>query len=365
MENRFFFTEKFTVGYGKTPILQNMQFFAEKGQILTLIGPNGAGKTTLLKSIARQLAPLGGRAVLLGRELWQMSAAEAAKRMAVMLTERGRPELMTCFEVAAAGRYPYTGRLGVLGAQDREKVRVALKKVHAWELAEKQFSQVSDGQKQRVLLAKALCQEPELLILDEPTSFLDVRHKLELLAILKELVAEKQIAVIMTLHELDLAQKVSDKILCAAGGGIDRYGTPEEIFEPGYIESLYGVERGSYNALFGSLELEAPAGAAQVFVIGGGGAGIPVYRRLQRSGMPFAAGVLAENDLDTPVARALAAKVITVPAFEPVSREAAENALQVLRTCRAVLCPQMHFGPMNAENRRLLQEAEKLGILQG
>ena len=365
MENRFFFTEKFTVGYGKTTILQDMQFFAEKGQILTLIGPNGAGKTTLLKSIARQLAPLGGRAVLLGQELWQMSTAEAARRMAVMLTDRGRPELMTCFEVAAAGRYPYTGRLGVLSAQDREKVRAALQKVHAWELAEKQFSQISDGQKQRVLLAKALCQEPELLILDEPTSFLDVRHKLELLTILKELVAEKQIAVIMTLHELDLAQKVSDKILCAAGGGIDRYGTPEEIFEPGYIESLYDVERGSYNALYGSLELEAPAGAAQVFVIGGGGAGIPVYRRLQRSGVPFAAGVLAENDLDTPVARALAAKVFTVPEFEPVSREAAENALQVLCTCRAVFCPQTHFGPMNAENRRLLQEAEKLGILQG
>ena len=364
MEKRWFFTEKMSVGYGKEPVLCEVEFCAEKGEIVTLIGPNGAGKTTLLKSIARQLAPLGGRAVLDGQTLAELNAKEAARRMAVMLTERSRPELMTCFEAAAAGRYPYTGHLGILSAADREKVYAALQKVHAAELAGRQFSQISDGQKQRVLLARALCQEPELLILDEPTSFLDIRHKLELLAILKDLVRERQMTVIMTLHELDLAQKISDKVLCAVGDHIDKCGTPEEIFTPEYIEALYGVAHGSYNALFGSLELEAPQGSPEVFVIGGGGAGIPVYRQLQRRGVPFAAGVLAENDVETPVAKALAASVITAPAFEPVSAADADRALKVLRTCRKVLCPQHDFGTMNRENRHLVQEAQKLGILE-
>ena len=364
MEKRWFFTEKMCVGYGKKPILQNVDFSLSQGEILTIIGPNGAGKTTLLKSIARQIAPLGGRAVLSGCELASLSAPQAARRMAVLLTERSRPGLITCFEVAAAGRYPYTGRLGLLTAADREKVHNALARVHAADLAQRQFSQISDGQKQRVLLARALCQEPELLILDEPTSFLDIHHKLELLAILKHLVREQQLAVILTLHELDLAQKVSDKILCAAHGHIDRFGTPDEIFVPQYIEALYGVQRGSYNALFGSLELQPPDGPAQVFVIGGGGAGIPVYRALQRRGIAFAAGILAENDLDTPVAKALAHRVFTVPAFEPVAPQDAAAALPVLRRCRAVVCAQPAFGTLNRENRLLVQEAEALGLLQ-
>lgn len=356
-------TQNLAVGYG-APLLRDIALHAERGKILALIGPNGAGKSTLLKTLAGQLAAQGGAVLLDGQDLTAYTPNARARKLALMLPHTARTELTSCFEVAAAGRYPYTGRLGLLTAADRKKVHNALARVHAADLAERQFSQISDGQKQRVLLARALCQEPELLILDEPTSFLDIHHKLELLAILKQLVREQQLAVILTLHELDLAQKVSDKILCAAHGHIDRFGAPDEIFVPQYIEALYGVQRGSYNALFGSLELQPPDGPAQVFVIGGGGAGIPVYRALQRRGIAFAAGILAENDLDTPVAKALAHRVFTVPAFEPVAPQDAAAALPVLRSCRAVVCAQPAFGTLNRENRLLVQEAEALGLLQ-
>lgn len=147
-----------------------------------------------------------------------------------MLTERMKPELMTCHDVVATGRYPYTGRLGVLSGEDENKVDEALMAVHAQELGIRNFLEISDGQRQRILLARAICQEPEVMILDEPTSYLDIRHKLELLEILRKMAKEKEITVIMSLHEIDLAQKISDKVVCVKGDRIAGFGNPEEIF---------------------------------------------------------------------------------------------------------------------------------------
>ena len=132
-----------------------------------------------------------------------------------MLTERMKPELMTCHDIVATGRYPYTGRLGILSREDERKVDEALEAVHAQELGIRNFQEISDGQRQRVLLARAICQEPEVMILDEPTSYLDIRHKLELLAILRKMAKENGITVIMSLHEIDLAQKnIGSGYLC-------------------------------------------------------------------------------------------------------------------------------------------------------
>ena len=130
-----------------------------------------------------------------------------------------------------------------------------------------------------------------------------------------------------------------------------------------YIKSLYGIESGSYNALFGSIELPAVTGTPRVFVIGGGGSGVPVYRRLWRLGVPFAAGVLQENDLDYPAARALAAAVVSERPFEPVGAERLSEAMALLQTCRAVLCPLESYGSMNDRNRQLRDEAEARKLL--
>ena len=293
-----------------------------------------------------------------------MSNKEVSQKLAVVLTERMRPELMTCEDIVATGRYPYTGTLGILSAEDKAKVRKAMETVHAWDLKDRDFTAISDGQRQRILLARAICQEPEIIVLDEPTSFLDIRHKLELLTILKQMVLDHQLTVIMSLHELDLAQKVSDKVICIHGEYIEKYGAPEEIFTSEYIRNLYGITRGSYNAAFGCVEMEAPKGTPQVFVIGGNGSGIPVYRKLQRQGIPFAAGVLHTNDVDYQVAGALADKVISEQPFECISQNACDQAVEIMRQCKEVICPLKDFGTMNARNRELLQLAEELGLLK-
>ena len=361
METYYLHTEHMDVGYGGVPLIQNIEIGVSRGEILTLIGPNGSGKSTILKSMIRQLKLLAGVVVLDGRPMAGLREGDIAKKMAIVMTERLRAELMTGFDVVATGRYPYTGRLGILTDRDRAKVREAIALVHGESFSDRPFTQLSDGQRQRLLLARAVCQEPEVIVLDEPTSFLDVKHKLELLEILKKLVREKDVAVVMSLHELDLAQKISDRVVCVAQNRVDRCGAPEEIFTGEYIEALYGMEKGSYNALFGSLEMARAPGAPRVFVIAGGGSGIPVFRLLQRRGIPFAAGVLAENDVDFFVARSLAARVVSVPAFRGIDEEALAQARALMESCRGTYCCLDAFGPENEKNRLLAEEAEARG----
>lgn len=364
MESYFFQTEKLSVGYDGKPLIKEIEIKLNRGQILTLIGPNGAGKSTILKSITRQLKTVGGTVYLEQKEMQKMSDRAISKKLSIVMTERMNTELLTCEDIVSTGRYPYTGTLGILSEEDRRKVTEAMEIVHALELRDRDFSAISDGQRQRILLARAICQEPEMIILDEPTSFLDIRHKLELLTILKEMVCKKNVAVIMSLHEIDLAQKVSDMVMCVRGEYIEKYGTPEEIFTFSYIRSLYGMTKGSYNAEFGCLEMEAPKGKPGIFVIGGNGSGIPVYRKLQRQGIPFAVGVLHKNDKDYEVAKVLASEVIWEQPFEPISEETLKKALDVMKQCKKVICPLSDFGTVNIKNKVLLETAEKMKILE-
>jgi len=363
MDTWYIHTEHMDVGYDGVPLIRDIEIGVRRGEILTLIGPNGSGKSTILKSMIRQLKLLAGVVVLEGQTMAAMKEGEIAKKMAIVMTERLRAELMTGEDVVATGRYPYTGRLGILTAEDKRKVQEAIALVHGEEFAERPFGQISDGQRQRLLLARAVCQEPEVIVLDEPTSFLDVKHKLELLEILKQLVRERNVAVLMSLHELDLAQKISDRVVCVAKNVVDRCGTPEEIFTNEYIESLYGMGEGSYNALFGSLEMGRVNGRPRAFVMGGGGSGIPVYRALQRRGVPFAAGILAENDVDWAVARALAVQTVSVPPFAQIDEKAMAHARALLSTCAYAVCCLDTFGPLNEGNRLLRDEAAAQGKL--
>ena len=158
MSHPFVETKEMTVGYRGVPLIRDIALSVHRGEILTLIGPNGSGKSTILKSLIRQLALIGGTVYLDGKSLQTLPERDLARTMSVLLTEHVRPELMTCWDVAAAGRYPYTGRLGMLTREDEEKVEKAMRAVHAEELGGRDFNAISDGQRQRVLLARAICQ---------------------------------------------------------------------------------------------------------------------------------------------------------------------------------------------------------------
>ena len=242
-------TQNLAVGYG-APLLRDIALHAEHGKILALIGPNGAGKSTLLKTLAGQLAAQGGAVLLDGQDLTAYTPNARARKLALMLPHTARTELTSCFEVAAAGRYPYTGRLGILSDADRQQVHDALCLVRAEELEDRDFARISDGQRQRVLLARAVCQQPEILLLDEPTSFLDVKGKAELMDILQVLAHEKNVAVIVTLHELELAQRLADAVVCVAPSGVSAVLAPQDAFAQDNICALFGLTTDQYAVLF-------------------------------------------------------------------------------------------------------------------
>ena len=251
-------TQDLAIGYGKTPLASGIALGANPGQILVLVGPNGAGKSTLLKTLAGQLAPLGGAVLLDGQDLTAYTGTARAQKLALMLPHTRRTELTTCFEFAAAGRIPYTGRLGILSDADRQAVQDALEIAGAAHLADRDFNCISDGQRQRVLLARAICQQPKVLLLDEPTSFLDIKGKIELLTILQKLAHEQGLAVIVSLHELDMAQKIADAVVCVFPDHVSGVLTPDAAFAPDNIRALYALSEEQYTALFGQAKPQKP-----------------------------------------------------------------------------------------------------------
>ena len=355
-------TEHLTVGYDKTPLIGDVNLSVRPGEILTLIGPNGSGKSTILKTITKQLKKLDGTVFLGEASMDELKDSQISRRLSMVMTERLRTELMSGREVVASGRYPYTGRFGILSKEDWAKVDEAIALVHAGEVQDQDFMKISDGQRQRILLARAICQQPEILLLDEPTSYLDIKYKLEFLSVLQELQKKKGLTVILSLHELELAARVSDRILCVDGAFVEQVGTPEEVFRPGHLSKLFQITQGSFEEESQEMELAAVKGTPEVFVIAGNGSGRNTFRRLQREGIPFAAGLLWENDLDYPAAKALSSRLFSAPAFEPVSEELLEQAMRCMDGCRKVICCRESFGTLEDAQKRLLAYAKARGL---
>lgn len=236
-----------SVGYGTKKIVSGISFSVKEGEIVCMIGSNGAGKSTILKTITKVIPPLSGSVFIHDRDIGTMRERELARSVACMFPLTPDTEYLTCADIVENGRYPYTGMFGGLSDEDREKILEAMSIAGVSSLADRFFSTLSDGQKQRVMLARAICQEPKLLLLDEPASFLDIRYKLELLEMIKKLAELKGTAVLFSMHELMLAGRVADRMICIRDGRIDRIDTPENVLRPDYMEELYDLKKGSLN----------------------------------------------------------------------------------------------------------------------
>ncbi len=353
--------ENLAVGYRGKAVLSGVNCSFTEGQFTSLLGPNGAGKTTLLRTLSRHLQPVSGAVEIDGRPLSTLRQLELAVKMAVVLTDRVTPPLFSVFEFVALGRYPHTDFLGRLKKRDREAVNEALAAVHGEELAGREFTSLSDGERQKVLVARALAQEPQLLLLDEPTSHLDLKHRMEVLSILRELCATGRITVIASLHDVDIATRVSDQVILIRDGVVIDQGAPEEVLTSAVVSRLYDFTRASFNSRIGSLELQSDGSAGRVFALGGMGEGAVLYRLLTKSGYAVATGVLYDNDLDTSVAESLGAEIVAAAAGEPITEAALLRAEELISRCDSLVAMNGSCGGIYAANARLVDAAKRLG----
>ena len=319
-------SEDLSIGYGQA-LLSHIDLDIGAGQFVSLLGPNGSGKTTLLRTLSRHIDAISGHIRLGGRPLADYTALELARTLAVVLTEKAAPPLLSVFEYVALGRYPHTGFLGRLTREDRDVVRRSLAAVKADELSERWVDQLSDGERQKVVLARALAQEPKIMLLDEPTAHLDLKHRVEVMSILRGLCRERGLTVLAAIHDIDVAAKLSDQVVMIKDGRVMAAGSPEEAMTSGNIADLYDFSEAIFSRDLGGIEIRGDGRAGRAFVLSAPGEGALIYRLLAKWGFTFVAAFPEENELDAHVARALKARLIHRNALENGGLEEAIAAL--------------------------------------
>ena len=271
------------VGY-QQPILKGLNLALRAGELVCLIGPNGAGKTTLMRTLAGMLKPLEGAVRLDGEDMSRIKPLELARRLAVVLTERVEIGNLSAYGLAALGRYPYTGWHGRLTAEDRQVVEMAMAQAGCLALGERSVRELSDGERQKVMIARALAQQPQVLLLDEPTAFLDLPRRVELMRLLRGLARETESAILLTTHDLDLALRVADRLWLISSGGDFKEGIPEELALNGAIEEVFMSEGVRFDHERGAFQVNLPV-RGSVWLGGDDGVAVAwTWRALERIG---------------------------------------------------------------------------------
>ncbi|MDY6854576.1 MAG: ABC transporter ATP-binding protein [Thermodesulfobacteriota bacterium] len=353
--------DNLSVGYKDKTVLRELSFQVEKGSFVSLLGPNGTGKTTLLRTLSRHLSPLYGTVLVDRAELKKLTQKELAKTMSVVLTEKVNPHFFRAWDFVAMGRYPHTGFLGKLTSSDEKAVMEALDMVHAEDLLFRDINTLSDGERQKILIARALAQDPAIILLDEPTMHLDLKHRMEVMAILQSLCRNKGITVIASLHDVDIAAKISDKVALVKDSQIIAWGEPENILSTDSVSSLYDFKGASFNRYLGSIEIRGNCAGKFVFVVAGMSSAAILYRLLSKRGFSIITGILHENDLDFFVANSLGAESYSQLPMNTITTETVQDAKKRISACICVIDTGFPVGELNHGNIDLIKTALEIG----
>jgi iron complex transport system ATP-binding protein len=357
--------ERVTFGYDRQPMLYDVEMRVRAGEMIGLLGPNGSGKTTLLRLISGVLRPWQGNVLLEGRDLHQWSRRSVAQRIAVVPQDLYMPFAFTVEHMVSMGRAPYMNFFGSPGQHDHQSVEDALQAAGIIQLSGRIFNELSGGERQRVIIAMALAQEPKLLLLDEPTSHLDIKYQIDTLELVQHLNRDMGVTVIAAMHDLNLAARYFPRLVLFQRG-IVADAVPTEVLEPGLLSRVYGVNvqvgilRGAEHLSVlppGSNvteEVAKPLKHPKVHVIAGGGSGELIMRALADVQVPFVAGALNIGDSDHTLALRLASRVITEQPYAPISPSSVTEMREDLAHARIVILCPMPIGPGNIV---LLQEA--------
>jgi iron complex transport system ATP-binding protein len=362
-----------TVSFGDVPVVSGVDLRVERGELVGLVGPNGAGKTTVLRAIKGTLAPDAGTVSLAGDRAADLSAREAGRRVASVPQETSLAFDFRVRHVVEMGRTPHLGRFDGHGAADDRAVQEAMDAAGVARFADRSITEVSGGERQRVLLARALAQGTPALLLDEPTASLDANHAVRTLELVRDLVDDGRGA-LAAIHDLDAAARYCDRIVVLANGGVHAAGPPDEVLTAGALRAAFDAEAFvGRNPATGTPAVTAfdAVGAGRddtdprrLHVVGTGRSGSRVVARLAAAGHRLSVGVVSEGDATAETARDADAAAVTAPAFAPVDAETCEAAVRLAREADATVAvgegTRRDAGERTDPNAAVLAAADRL-----
>lgn len=275
--------QNLATGYGQKVISPNLNLETTAGKLVMLMGPNGCGKSTLMRTISGLQKPLSGTVHISGKDVIHLSLKERAKLLSLVLTDRFSVANLTVQDIVSVGRYPYVGYRGKLRLKDRKVVAEAISKCNLEGFEERLFSEMSDGEKQRTMIARALAQETPVMLLDEPTAHLDLPGRIEIIMMLHELAEKNNMSILVTTHELDLTLQWGDVVWLMDRSGVVRAGLPEDMVLQGEFGDVFGNDKVSFDPSKGQFIVSRPL-SHKVSVLGDGNRLEWTCRALERNG---------------------------------------------------------------------------------
>jgi iron complex transport system ATP-binding protein len=364
-----------SVRLGGNDILDGVTTDIEEGEFVGLVGPNGAGKTTLLRTVHAVLEPDSGEVRVAGDPVASLSSKEASRRVAVVPQDTTLSFDFPVEEVVSMGRHPYRSRFSGreaagTGESDAEHVETAMARTEVQQFADRSITAVSGGERQRVLLARALAQDAPALLLDEPTASLDINHQVRTLELVRELADEDGKTVVAAIHDLNLAAHYCDELRLLAGGEIRASGDPEAVLAEDNLEAAFDTRAVvSSHPVTGSTYVTAlperpTERAGRVHVIGGGGTVSRLLYVLSAAGYELSVGALNEGDSDLETARSIGLDAVVEEPFTPIGDEARRAVESRVRWADATVVADVEVGAGNLANLRAAREADSVVVVE-
>ncbi len=363
--------QNLTVGYDGDPVLTGVSLTAARGQFIGLVGPNGSGKSTLVRTLSRVLRPLSGRALLDGADIYSMGARELARRLAVVSQDNTVAFDFAVRDVVLMGRAPHLSRFGIEGPRDYEIAEEAMMLTHTAIFADRPITELSGGERQRCMIARALAQQPNVLILDEPTAHLDVSNQIEILDLARRLTMERELATMVVLHDLNLASQYCDHLVLISLGTVVAEGMPQAVVTESLIRAAYGTDvqvrlhpttGRPYVTLLSRLPVSAAATRqTKIHLICGAGTGARLMRHLRQLGFRVSVGAVNVADTDQIEAEALDLQRVEEAPFFPIAEETHRRNAAMARGADVVVVTGIPIGRGNLRNLEAAVRARGVG----
>lgn len=371
MDENIIEIRKMKIKYGDSEVVKGVDINIRKGEFVSIIGPNGSGKSTILKGINKNIELSSGDVFIKGKNLNSISFKDKAKIIGFVPQEFNVAFDFTVYDIVSMGRNPYTKRFGKNDNSDNLIIEDALKKTNTFKYKDKNFNNLSGGEKQRVITARALAQEPEILILDEATSNLDIHHQLDILELLHWLNREEGMTVVSVMHDLNMASRFSDKLILLDKGLVVIEGSPDEVLKEDIIKKVYNMEMIIRDNKILSAKEIVPLRVRKshedknikVHIICGGGTGEYIIQKLYSERYHISAGILNEGDSDLELCKNLGVRFVEEHPFSTFSVENIAKCKEYINDSNEIIITDVAIGWGNFENIKMIKDIKNKHII--